>query len=82
MGRQYHRWIPEEKQFLRDNIAGRPYAELTGMFNKRFGCSMSVKKVESILVRNRLRNGKDTKFKPNNGGDSSGHLWSRRPVGS
>jgi hypothetical protein len=82
MGRQYHRWTPEETQFLRDNVAGRSLAEITKMFNKRFGCSVSVKKVESILARNRLRSGRDTKFKPNNRGGSSEHLWSRRPVGS
>jgi hypothetical protein len=53
-----HRWYtPEEIQFVKKNIRGRPYAEMTKMFNKRFGLRITLKQMETLAYKHGLRNG-------------------------
>jgi hypothetical protein len=63
-----HSYTPKEIRFLEKNIAGRSYAELTKLFNKRFSLKLSESKVKDTCRYRRLFNGK--KAAPN------------RPIGS
>jgi hypothetical protein len=51
-----HKYTPEEIQFLRDNIAGRTYAEMTDMFNRRFGLSLNKAQIKNALRVRKLHN--------------------------
>jgi hypothetical protein len=51
------RYTPEEIRFLRDNITGRHYAELTDMFNRRFRCAVSMRKIQKLAFYYNLRTG-------------------------
>jgi hypothetical protein len=51
-----HRYTPEERQFIKDNAAGRTYGELTEMFNRKFKTTVTKKAINNFLNR-RIRNG-------------------------
>jgi hypothetical protein len=53
-----HKYTPEEKQFIKDNVVGRSYADLTCLFNRKFNCSMTISQIRSSLTMNNLRNGR------------------------
>jgi hypothetical protein len=57
-----HHYTPEERQFLKDNVAGRSYAELTDMFNRKFNLSCSVIMIKNISSYFGLKNGILSKF--------------------
>jgi hypothetical protein len=57
MGRPYHRWTPEEIQFLKDIIAGRPYADFREMFDKSFGIPLSEIAFRRAICKNGARSG-------------------------
>jgi hypothetical protein len=59
---RYHKYTPEEKQFIENNIAGRSYADLTHIFNLKFNCSINVSQIENYLHGNKLRNGRNNKL--------------------
>jgi hypothetical protein len=59
-----HKYTAAETRFLRSYVAGRSYAELTEMFNRRFGLSFAVKRIVSALGRLKLTNGRDCRFRP------------------
>jgi hypothetical protein len=44
-----HKYTPEEKQFIEDNIPGRSYAELRHMFNQKFNLSITEKQMKSFF---------------------------------
>lgn len=48
----------EQIDFLRDNIAGRSYSDMTIMFNERFGLSKTVAQIKSTLKNYGLKNGR------------------------
>ena len=58
-----HKWTPEQYDFLRNNIAGVSYADLTAMFNKHFNLDLKITTISATIKRLDLRNGMDTKFK-------------------
>jgi hypothetical protein len=64
-GRQY---TPEEVRFIRKKVAGRGYAELTDLFNARFGLrgrkKISLSQMTGFVSRHKLRNGRDCRFRP------------------
>jgi hypothetical protein len=59
-----HFFTPAEISFLERNAAGRSYAELAGMFNRRLGLSLSLEQIKGVLGRYGLRNGRDCRFRP------------------
>jgi hypothetical protein len=58
------KYTPEEKQFIKRNTTGRSYAEVTELFNRRFGLSVTVGKIKGTIKRLGLCNGRDTRFRP------------------
>jgi hypothetical protein len=54
----YHRFAPEEKRFVRDNISGKSDAEMTELFNRRFGLSLSKSKIRGLIKREKTYSGK------------------------
>ncbi|MDR1637986.1 MAG: hypothetical protein LBR93_11700 [Treponema sp.] len=61
-----HNYTAAEIRFLEKKVAGRSYAELTELFNRRFGLSFTVSRLNSALGRLGLRNGRDCRFRPGN----------------
>ena len=59
-----HTYTAAEIRFLESKVAGRSYAELTGMFNRRFGLSFTVPRLSAALKRFKLANGRDCRFRP------------------
>jgi hypothetical protein len=59
-----HHYTAAEIRFLEKKVAGRSYAELTDMFNRRFGLSFAVARIGSTLKRLGLSNGRDCRFRP------------------
>jgi len=59
MSRKYSQ---EQIDFIKANIKGCLYRELTDKFNKRFGMSLSINKMYALASRNGLKNGCDCRF--------------------
>lgn len=59
-----HHYTPEQVVFLETNIAGRSYAEITGLFNARFGTDLRISQITGALKNRGLCNGRDTRIKP------------------
>ena len=59
MSRKY---CPEHIEWLRENIQGCHFKDLTDMFNERFGMDLKVSTMVSLTDRNGLHNGIDAKF--------------------
>jgi hypothetical protein len=69
------RYTPEEKQFVRDNITGRSRIEMTELFNRRFGRSLTVQTMHFLIKQLRLRSGlPQYRFKP-------GHIPANKGIG-
>lgn len=79
MSKRYcHIYTEEQKRFLRDNIVGRTYSEITGLFNETFDLSLNSGRISAPIKRYGLRNGRDCKFskghEPANKGQKGIHL--------
>jgi hypothetical protein len=61
-----HRYTAAEMRFLTYKVAGRSYAELTELFNRRFNLDFTVKRLKSALSRLGLKNGRAGRFLPGN----------------
>lgn len=59
-----HFYTPEQVDFLRTNIAGRSYAEMTALFNARFGTHLRVMQISGALKNRGICNGRDTRIRP------------------
>jgi hypothetical protein len=59
---QFHRYTPEEINFIKSNIIGRSVAEMTEMFNQRFNCPITLKQMWAFLSNRKLRNGLRGKY--------------------
>lgn len=59
MNRKY---TQEHIDYIAANIQGRPFKELTDMFNKQFGMNLKVSTMVSLADRNGLYNGRDTRL--------------------
>jgi len=83
--RLHRHYTPEEIRFVKKNIRGITYIEMTELFNERFGLRLTLKQIETLMYKHGLRNGigsynggappnKGKKHKP----------WQRnyRPIGS
>ena len=57
MNRKYNQ---EHIDFIKANIKGCPFKELTDMFNRRFGMNLRVSTMISLCARNGLHNERDT----------------------
>jgi hypothetical protein len=92
------KYTPEEVRFIKREVAGRGCAELTELFNRRFGLSVTAGQMKSFMGNHRLRNGRDGRFRPGqvpfNKGRKGIHLsaetefkpgnrpWNWRPAGT
>jgi hypothetical protein len=59
-----HRYTAAEVRFLKSKVAGRSYAELTELFNRRFGLDFVTSRIASTVKRLGLQNGRDCRFRP------------------
>lgn len=59
MNRKYNH---EHIQFIKDNIPGCSFKDLTDKFNAKFGMNLSVTAVVSLADRHGLHNGRDTRL--------------------
>jgi hypothetical protein len=50
----FRKYTPEEIKFIKDNVTGRTRAELTDMFNRRFGRSITSARMGSIIHNHKL----------------------------
>ena len=57
------KYLTQHIQFLKRNVSGRSCAELTCLFNKKFGMSATDVQIRGTLKRYGLRTGRDTRFK-------------------
>lgn len=55
-------YTEEQVQFLRENYAGRVVAELTELFNSRFGTSMTVQQIKSAVHNRHITCGRTGQF--------------------
>jgi hypothetical protein len=62
--RRYHKFTPEEIQFLKDNTPGRSRAEITELFNRRFGRSMTASQMRGLLGYYKICAGTHHKYTP------------------
>jgi hypothetical protein len=63
-GSPRHHYTAAEIRFLTAKVSGRPYAELTELFNRRFGLNLNVGRIKDTLGRHGLNNGRDCRFRP------------------
>jgi hypothetical protein len=82
----YRHYTPEEIRFVKKNIRGRSYAEMTKLFNERFRLRLTPKQMETLLYKHGLRNGTGS-FRPghvpaNKGKTHPGRQGNYKPVGS
>lgn len=67
MAKNYcHKYSTEQKDFLRDHVSGRSYAELTELFNQEFGLGLNVGRISSAIKRYGLKNNRDGRFQKGN----------------
>ena len=59
-----HKYTAAEIRFLKSKVTGRSYAELTEMFNRRFGLTFTVSRLSSAIKRLNMTNGRDCRFQP------------------
>ncbi len=60
-----HKYTPEQRAFIRNNIKGTPIPELTRLFNVRFGTDLPYSAFKAYCSNHGLRNGVDCRFSPN-----------------
>ncbi|MFB5268121.1 HNH endonuclease signature motif containing protein [Paenibacillus enshidis] len=61
------RYTPEQRDFIKNNAAGKGNAELTELFNARFGLNLSVEKIKCFKANHRISSGLTGRFE-------SGHV--------
>jgi hypothetical protein len=59
-----HRYTPAQIRFIESKITGRSVAEMTALFNKRFGLSITESQIKGFMANHNLRNERDTHFRP------------------
>jgi hypothetical protein len=58
------KYLPHHIRFLKGIVKGRSYAEITRIFNREFGFTVSVKALSAFLKKHNLKNGLDGRFHP------------------
>ena len=77
--------MQEHIDWLADNIKGRPFKELTNMFNEHFGTNVTINAIHIVSYRHGLHNGLPTGSKAAQFKKKAGKEYKRpkyRPVGS
>jgi hypothetical protein len=59
-----HQYTQAQIRFINKKIAGRSVAEMTKLFNKHFGISLTVGQMKSFIGNHHLRNGLCGRFSP------------------
>jgi hypothetical protein len=82
----HRHYTPEEIQFVKKNIRGTSYVNMTKLFNERFGLRITLKQMDRLLYGHRLRNGIGI-FRPGHVPSNKGKThkpWqgNYRPIGS
>jgi hypothetical protein len=54
----------EQYVWFAETVPGRSYREMRGLLESVWGVSMTEGQLKSFMARHRLRNGRDTRFKP------------------
>ena len=62
--RKKRKYLQEHIDFLKDNIRGTPFKDLTARFNIRFRMNVKVSALISLCDRHGLHNGRDTRILP------------------
>ncbi len=70
-----HNYTPEEVLFLKENVTGCSYQDLTDRFNNKFNLSLSLKAIRSTCKRLNLKNGLNACFKKGNKPFNKGKKW-------
>jgi hypothetical protein len=60
----HRKYTPAQIRFIESKIDGRSVAEMTTLFNKRFGLSITEGKIKCFMANHKLRNGRDCRFQP------------------
>jgi hypothetical protein len=86
MAKHVRHYTPEEIRFVKENIRGRSYAEMTKLFNERFRLRITLKQMETLMYKHGLRNGIGS-FRPghvpfNKGKTHPGRRGNYKPIGS
>ena len=55
--RMKRHYTTEEIQFVKKNIRGRSYINMTRLFNELFGLGLTLKQMETLICKHRLLNG-------------------------
>jgi len=84
--RMHRHYTPEEILFVKKNIRGRSYVEMTKMFNERFGLRITLKQMKRLTYGHGIRNGIGS-YRPGNVPANKGKThkpWQGcyRPIGS
>ena len=56
------KYTAEQIEFIKNNVTGRSYKELTALFNQHFGTNLTVSTVTATSFRYGFKNGRDTRF--------------------
>lgn len=71
-----HSYTQEQIDWLISNAPGRPWREITDMFNQTFGTELSSRQLQATAKRRKIKNGIDARYK-------NGHLmWGYKEIGS
>jgi hypothetical protein len=86
MAKLGRRYTPEEIRFVKENVRGRSYAEMTKLFNERFRLRITLRQMKALMHNHGLRNGIGS-FLPghvpsNKGKTRPGWRGNYKPVGS
>ncbi|MHB1166969.1 MAG: HNH endonuclease signature motif containing protein, partial [Carboxydocellales bacterium] len=57
-----HKFTREEADFIKNNIPGRYFQELTDMFNNHFGSDIRFSQIRAYAKNHKLKNGVDCHF--------------------
>jgi hypothetical protein len=80
------RWYTkEELQFIKKNLKGRSYLDMTKMFNKKFGLRITLKQMETIAHKHGFYNGigsYNNGSPPNKGKKHKPEIGNYKPIGS
>lgn len=57
-----HRYTDEQRHFIKDNALGKGTAELTELFNHKFGLALSVGQIRGFKKNNKISNGLTGRF--------------------
>ena len=59
-----HRYTPEQKRFIEQNVFGQGNVELTEIFNAQWGLELSVRQIKTFKKNYNLSSSLDGQFKP------------------